>query len=276
MNPPYSKGNVITKNIIDSLDFDCLVNLMPIKCYKSNNLYTHIIPQSIIYSDNTTQFSDAFVTPIIATLSKNILTNTSNNFELFELCCVYDQRLQKYWHEQLNRNQTFLVHMYALHKKDFANISSKTSYSCGIYTPNIMLKNGPKTIKNTDGSFKLSDRHYIWNFLKPNNSIDNYFTPTTLANDDLVISQTVTVFATEQEADNFKAWAHSGELSGKGRLRGLFSILLRAMNKPTACPFRYVIPRVDWSRSWTDEEILADYGYTAEEIEEILHFNDDI
>ena len=48
------------------------------------------------------------------------------------------------------------------------------------------------------------------------------------------------------------------------------------MNKPTACPFPYAIPNVDWSRPWTDEEILKDYGYSDEEIEEILHFNDDI
>lgn len=35
-----------------------------------------------------------------------------------------------------------------------------------------------------------------------------------------------------------------------------------------------IIPHVDWSRPWTDEEILKDYGYSDEEIEEILHFND--
>lgn len=37
-----------------------------------------------------------------------------------------------------------------------------------------------------------------------------------------------------------------------------------------------IMPHVDWSRPWTDEEILKDYGYSDKEIEEILHFNDDI
>lgn len=37
-----------------------------------------------------------------------------------------------------------------------------------------------------------------------------------------------------------------------------------------------IIPHVDWSRPWTDEEILKDFDYSDAEIEEILHFNDDI
>ena len=31
-----------------------------------------------------------------------------------------------------------------------------------------------------------------------------------------------------------------------------------------------VLPKVDWTRSWTLEEILADFGYTNDEIEEII------
>ena len=37
--------------------------------------------------------------------------------------------------------------------------------------------------------------------------------------------------------------------------------------------FEFIIPRVDWTREWTDEEILKYYGYSNEEIEEILHCN---
>jgi hypothetical protein len=49
------------------------------------------------------------------------------------------------------------------------------------------------------------------------------------------------------------------------------------MNKTTGCPYDYIIPRVDWdAREWTDEEILRDYGYTGEEIEIVLHYNDDL
>ena len=29
-------------------------------------------------------------------------------------------------------------------------------------------------------------------------------------------------------------------------------------------------PKVDWTRSWTVEEILADYGYTEDEIKKVM------
>ena len=31
-----------------------------------------------------------------------------------------------------------------------------------------------------------------------------------------------------------------------------------------------VLPKVDWTRSWTVKEILADFGYTNDEIEEMI------
>ena len=43
------------------------------------------------------------------------------------------------------------------------------------------------------------------------------------------------------------------------------------MNTSTARPYSIMIPNVDWTHSWTDEEILKDYGYTDEEIKEILY-----
>ena len=30
------------------------------------------------------------------------------------------------------------------------------------------------------------------------------------------------------------------------------------------------MPKVDWTRSWTVEEILKDYGYTEDEIKEVM------
>ncbi len=270
-NPPFSIGNKVVKSVIDNVEFNNFINLMPISKYKANKLYQHILPETIIHSTSTEAFNGAFTTPICAELTKDIQSDCL--YEEFEVRVIFDQRLSKFWDEQLKRDPTYIKHKNMVSYKDFKNISSKTSFSCGIYTPNVMLSNGPKTLKNKDGSFKTDDRHYIWNFMKPIGGLDDYFEPT---NNGANISQTVTIFSTEQEADNFKNWAHSGELTGKGRLQGLFSILLRAMNKPTACPFPYAIPRVDWKRPWTDEQILEDYGYTKEEIDTILHFNDDL
>ena len=270
-NPPYEIGNQITKAVIDNVDFDKFVNLMPIAKYKSNKLFQHIVPETITHAESTVGFDGAYTTPVCAEISKD--KNINDDYDIFEVKYLFDQRLSKFWEEQLVRSDVFVKHYPGVFKKDFQTFNSKTCFSCGIYTTNIMLGNGPKTLKNKDGSFKINDKHYIWNFLKPNKPLSDIFEPIVGGES---ISQTVTVFSSEQEADNFKAWAHSGELNGKGRLQGLFSILLRAMNKPTSCPFPYAIPKVDWTRSWTDEEILEDYGYTKEEIIDILSFNDDL
>lgn len=270
-NPPYAIGNEITQSIIDNVDYNQFINLMPLSKYKKNKLYQNVLKSYLVVNKWEENTFDAATAPIISLLSKE-----QKNYESyldFEINNTYDKRLSKFWEEQTKREKTYLEHICILGKKDFNRISSKTSFSCGIYTPNVIASNGPKSITNPDGSFKENDRHYIWNFLKPEGTINQYFDTT---NNGTCINQTVTSFKTEQEADNFKAWAHSGELKRRGRLQGLFSILLRGLNKPTGCPFDYAIPRVDWSHPWTDEEILRDYGYTEEEIKEILSFNDDL
>ena len=43
-----------------------------------------------------------------------------------------------------------------------------------------------------------------------------------------------------------------------------------ALNIDSAIPLNKFMPKVDWTRSWTVEEILADYGYTELEIENIM------
>lgn len=115
-------------------------------------------------------------------------------------------------------------------------------------------------------------RQYVWNFLKPDKSLTQVFSPT---NGGTQVSEIITTFRTEVEKDNFVKWWYSAELNGKNVRAGLSSILLWGMNKPTGCPFDFVIPRVDWSRPWTDEEILKDYGFSDIEIKKILSIDVD-
>jgi hypothetical protein len=42
------------------------------------------------------------------------------------------------------------------------------------------------------------------------------------------------------------------------------------MNIDSYCHVSKFIPKVDWTRAWTVEEILADYGYTETEIAEVM------
>ena len=42
------------------------------------------------------------------------------------------------------------------------------------------------------------------------------------------------------------------------------------MHKDTLTEITYWFPKVDWTRSWTVEEILKDYGYTEDEIKTVM------
>ena len=56
-NPPYAIGNELTKAIVDNVDFDEFVNLMPVSKYKAKELYKNV---SSIQSIEDT-FEDAAV-----------------------------------------------------------------------------------------------------------------------------------------------------------------------------------------------------------------------
>ena len=49
-----------------------------------------------------------------------------------------------------------------------------------------------------------------------------------------------------------------------------FAKVFVAANKDSTIPLSGLLPKVDWTRSWTVEEILADYGYTPDEINEVM------
>jgi hypothetical protein len=48
------------------------------------------------------------------------------------------------------------------------------------------------------------------------------------------------------------------------------SKLATAVNADSSVDINKLFPKVDWTRAWTVEEILADYGYTETEIAEVM------
>lgn len=282
-NPPYEVGNEITRRIIDTIDYDQFLNLMPLSKYKKNGLYKFVedkLADIVWGEDNTVSDNvDAFTFPTICHISK---VSKNISYETFEHEYIYDQRFEKYWKEQEKRNPSYLRHIYICGEGSYSSINSKTDWCCGIFTPSILRKNGPVQLEGNKISLEefMKDpysnskyRYYVWNFLKPDMRVQDCFEPTHGGRD---ISQTITRFKSELEKDNFLKWWHSAELNGKYCKVGLSTILLRAMNKTTSCPFEFILPRVDWTKEWTDEEILKDYGYSNEEIKQILHYNDDL
>jgi hypothetical protein len=78
------------------------------------------------------------------------------------------------------------------------------------------------------------------------------------------ISSYAIIFNTPLEKDNFTTFVYS-----KLGFR-FISKLLVALNVDSQVAPNKFFPKVDWTRSWTVEEILADYGYTVEEIAEVM------
>jgi hypothetical protein len=49
------------------------------------------------------------------------------------------------------------------------------------------------------------------------------------------------------------------------------SKVLSATNTDSWLDIDKFLPKVDWTKSWTVEEILREYGYTQEEIDEVIN-----
>lgn len=290
-NPPYELGNDITRCAIESMGTNTqYINIMPISKYKKGKLSQHIIPGSIMLQTRareTSDFDGADTYPVICTLSKQPTNNlTFKEFEQ-QYCCNREEGLGKKFFEEQDkriaaeaaglRPKAFVLHAVGVRDVDFAKFDSKTSISTNIWTPHIAHGWGAQQVYADVATLKYKEHAYIdWNFRKVNKPINEVFNVCHSKTGD-TIAQTQTVCNTEAGKDNMLAWMHSAERNGKYRHCGLFTILLRWMNKSTCCPYDLIIPRVDWdSRTWTDEEILRDYGYTEEEIENILHYNDDL
>ena len=277
-NPPYQVGNEITRNIIENIDFDEFINLMPLSKYKKDKLYKYVKEKFQSICSGTEDAFDAYTAPDICSLSK--LPSEYKTYDQFELEFYYDKRLRRFWEENSSRKRGFLEHIRRCAPRNFNTLSSRTSFACGIYTPHDKVH----AIKHLESKFTSTSaidtflnhpdknlsrdcsEEYIWNVCKPDCAVDRCFVKVSSGN----INQIFTIFASEREKDNFVNWWYSAERNGKNPKSGLASILLAGLNKPTDCPFDQAIPNVDWTRSWTDEEILKDYGYSDSEIREIL------
>lgn len=291
-NPPYDLGNEITRTLINSvMSADTkFVNIMPISKYKKGNLSQYTIPESIQNHTRTREASDfdgADTYPVICQLSR-VPTNTLQ-FKDFErkFCCNREEGLGKKFFEEQDRRiaaeaaglrpRAFEDYIYYIREPQYKMLSSKTAFTAATWTPHIAHGWGAQEIYTNAVTKEIKpSANSDWNILRVDAFINEVYKPAKDSNGTTCISQSATIFKTEQERINYTNWWYSAEMSGKFRHCGLSTILLRWMNKSTQCAFDYIIPRVDWSHTWTDEEILRDYGYTEEEIENILHYNDDL
>ena len=91
-NPPYAIGNIITKSVIDNIQFDNFINLMPISDYKKDGLYKHIAKISLI---DSTLFEDANVQRNLC-LSNLVKVQSKKSFDEL-LASTYDPNYRPFY-----------------------------------------------------------------------------------------------------------------------------------------------------------------------------------
>ena len=230
-NPPYAIGNELTKAIVDNVDFDMFVNLMPVSKYKAKELYKQV---SAIESAEDT-FDDAAVgdSLTIAVLRKN--ANVYNNYQELEFMKMDPRYIEFY---KLNSKITH----YSLDKA-------------------ALYSNAPKkavidTTKNIKASFAITSRTVLdgthqkdkgafdieWNINHSKTFEDIHIAPQGGCTVGIIY------FDTEIEQNNLCRFWYDNPLMNN---------LLKGMNKSSgSC--RLAIPSIDYSKERDYEHLTLD------------------
>ena len=250
-NPPYAMGNELTKTVVENVEFGKYINLMPASKYKGKELYRYV--ESIQKVDDN--FDDACVGESLTITEMSKTADTFSSFEELEMC-KFDERFKKFYEKNSNMVAPFkYIYIYRQGCKTIKEVQEAIS--------NI----------NKDISFYMIYRTCDHGVHTNDDAIDRIYNLDKTSDNSVlgVIRQGYgygtqggfIFFNTPIEKDNFTDfWYRDGK-------NGLMHKLIQGLNKSDGT-IELAIPRVDWSHPWTDEEILKEYGYTEEEIKEIL------
>ena len=249
-NPPYGAiGANIVYTIREKVDYECFVNLLPANDYKRNKTKDLFNYQSEMEPVND-GFDDAAVTTHLCLVSKNKANNMT--LDEFERSQYIDPSLDKYFEENSKRSHYAIDIAVAIAPKNLTFDASKSIF-----------------INHRDPAHK----HFAYTkncaAYKINNNILTYeetWKLYGLVNDKSkrLFDAGLINFNTVEEKINFAKFLYS-----KDGFR-FISKLLTAMNIDSWAGAEKYMPKVDWTRSWTVEEILKDYGYTEDEIKAVM------
>ncbi len=218
-NPPYKMGNAITSAIVNNVNYNDFVNLMPCSYYRDKDLYAHV--DSIQQTKD--DFNDAAVgdSLTIAVLKKNC--NVYSSYEELENC----KRNPEY-QEYYKLNVSYPSRYYTkLRPKvtDGPSFNNDTTFVTGIRVC-------------YDGVHKTTNCYdYKFNIAK---TIDY----TGLHEDNGAYTAWIMQFTAKQEKDNFMRFWYDNPLMHK---------LLKGLNKSIGTP-NAAIPNINWSISDRDYE----------------------
>ena len=249
-NPPYAMGNELTKTVVENVEFGKYINLMPASKYKGKELYRYVESIDKV-GDN---FDDAYVGESLTITTMSKTAGTFSSFEELEIC-KFDERFRKFYEKNLT-----LVATYSKIISEIQGFRTENSIQNFILT---LDKNLDFLFINrvADHGVDLSGLPFEWNINKSVEPKDISFG--TQGDKGFRAQYGFISFNSDIEKNNFTEFYYR---NGKN---GLMHKLIKGLNKSSGS-VELAIPRVDWSHPWTDEEILKEYGYTEEEIKEIL------
>lgn len=250
-NPPYGAiGANIAYTIREKVNYECFVNLLPANDYKRNKTKDLFNYQSEMEAIND-GFDDAAVTTHLCLVSKNKANNMT--LDAFERSQYIDPSLDKYFEENSKRTH------YAIDKSsELQNIKNPD------LTKIIFIGSRDINHKHLPYSKNTLTNNINLNLLSYKEICEKFCMKSAKEKGELYFQGNCFVLNTQKEKDNIINLVYS-----KDGFR-FISKLFTSMNVDGRTPLYKVFPKVDWTRSWTVEEILKDYGYTEDEIKTVM------
>ena len=254
-NPPYGKvGADITMQVVENIDYNECVVLEPIKdICRRKDLVKHIIQTEALPIG---AFEDAVVTTALSKVSKTEVNNMST-----------DEFLIK---SQTNKNNLLYKYTVDNFLKEYDKFIQFTNCNVHVlkasYLGDLPVNNGfilsHRESAHGHLPYSKTSVQYRWNVLHniTPEEVCTIWSPR-MQNDKT--NAILVCLPTARERDNLANFLYS-----KDGFRFL-SMQFDAMQSDFA-QYWNVFPKVDWTRSWTVQEILKEYSYTDEEIAQVM------
>lgn len=241
-NPPYGDiGDKITQRVIDEIEYDRFINILPLKDYSLDS--ANHINMNNIHICQPHSFGDADILTHIVEVSKDKLNYFNDKIDYCVASFFIDKPMLKLmkanarrYHYAISNTRIFRLGYDVNCTFVYHNFDLTSAHTCGMPP----LDSDKAAVKN---EYNLNNNI----ILNENNKI-------------LGVNMAI-VFNTPEEKNNFIKFYKEN---------------LNFINRMIAIPFFTVRdkaacwPKVDWTREWTLEELLKDFDYTDDEIEEVM------
>ena len=254
-NPPYGAiGANIAYTIREKVDYECFVNLLPANDYKRNKTKDLFNYQSEMEPVND-GFDDAAVTTHLCLVSKNkVNTMTDDDFTIAQFI---DPQLNKYFKKNYNRSY------YAFDEFDCGRGDNVLNW-----TVEKTFVLAGRDINHRAMPKSKTCSSYRWNVLEDMTNkefVDKHIVSRAVKGNFIEVEFSGINFKSNIEKRNFVKFIYTGNEAK------FVQKLFTAINcDGGSFIVHHIFPKVDWTKSWTVEEILKDYGYTEDEIKEVM------